>query len=190
MELREAIVAWHDFYVATAGAAAVLLGLVFVAMSLHYDLRNLDRGLIAMATESAVPFFYATLTSLVMLMPVAQPWLPTIGLVVVALLSTLNAGLPIFGGRRAGIRLFDRPFAILVLLAALALIPSAIALASTPDALYAVAVCVLAFVAGGMQNSWNTLLRRDLARPVQRTESGFSSDIGAPADHLASDKTG
>ena len=28
---------WHDYYVAAGGAAAVLLGLLFVSLSLHLD---------------------------------------------------------------------------------------------------------------------------------------------------------
>lgn len=37
MALPELIVAWQPFFVAAAGAAAVLLGLVFVATSIHWD---------------------------------------------------------------------------------------------------------------------------------------------------------
>ena len=32
---------WHDFYVAAGGAAAVLLGLLFVSLSLHLKPRSL-----------------------------------------------------------------------------------------------------------------------------------------------------
>jgi cell division protein FtsW (lipid II flippase) len=170
MTIGEAIPAWHQFFLATASAAAVLLGLTFVGMSIHYDTRHLDRRLVALALDSAVPLFYALLTCLVMLVPIAQPWVPSGALVVVGALATMNAGAPLFGPwfadatrPRPDHRFFDRLRYLLPLLAALALVPTALALLVAPEpALYGVAFIVLALVAFGMQNAWDLLLRRDL----------------------------
>jgi hypothetical protein len=171
-DLAAALLPWHDFFVAAAGASAVLLGLVFVAISLHYDPRNLDRYLVGMTTEAAVPFFYATLVSLVMLVPIASPWVPSGALLVVGLLATMNSAIPLFGswfrpstsgsaGRTTG----QRVKLALPWIAALALLPSAVGLLVAPTAtLYAVGGLVLAFVAFGMQNAWDAVLRRDLRR--------------------------
>jgi hypothetical protein len=170
MDLAADVAAWHDFYLASAGASAVLLGLVFVSMTLHYDPRAADRGLVAMATESAVPFFYATVVSLVMLMPVSQPAVPTVALLLTGLLAGFNSGTPIFGrwfasgsGPRVAHPRAQRFKFFLPLLVAAALLPVAVALPFAPQpALYGVGLIVLLFLAFGMQNAWDALLRRDL----------------------------
>jgi hypothetical protein len=35
-ELQTGLQSWHDFYMTAAGAAAVLLGLLFLGVSLHW----------------------------------------------------------------------------------------------------------------------------------------------------------
>jgi hypothetical protein len=169
MDLTTAITPWQPFYIAAAGASSVLLGLVFVAISLHYDPRNLDRYLVGMTTEAAVPFFYAAIVSLIMLVPPALPWFPTIALLVVGVLAALNSSIPLAG------RWFRAPAAsrprspgqrvklALSFVTAVAVVPVALALPGAPNvALYLVGAIVLAFVAFGMQNAWDAVLRRDL----------------------------
>jgi hypothetical protein len=203
MDFAASVAPWAGFFTTAAGASAVLLGLVFVAMSIHYNLAAFDRHLVAMVTESAVPFFYATLVSLVMLVPPTQPWVPTAALFVVGGLASLNSGVPLFGryfnvgpgadaspgadarpgadaslgaepgssGRQPLAPVHHRPLSfVLPFFAALALLPTAIALLTWPaEALYVVGFLVLAFVAFGMQNAWDALLRRDLrGTPVPR----------------------
>ena len=172
MDVAEALAPWSGFFMAAAGASAVLLGLVFVAMSIHYDTAKFDRHLVAMVTESAVPFFYATLVSLVMLVPPSSPLVPTGGLVVVGFLATVNSGVPLFArhfgsGDTAGHR--ERPMTFLLpWFAAIALMPAALAILARPmEALYGIGFLVLAFIAFGMQNAWDALLRRDLREAFQ-----------------------
>ena len=170
MDLAGEMAVWQAFYLASAGASAVLLGLIFVGMSLHYRPTDLDRRLVAMATDSAVPLFYATLTCLVMLVPVAEPTVPTAALVLVGLLAASNAGAPLFGRwysgatrPRPGHRKTDRLRFVAPVVAGLSLVPAGLALLLWPEpALYAVGLIVLALIALGMQNAWDTLLRRDL----------------------------
>jgi hypothetical protein len=189
MDMASAIGPWTGFFTAAAGASAVLLGLVFVAMSIHYDVATFDRHLVAMVTESAVPFFYATLVALVMLVPPSMPWVPAGGLFVVGLLASLNSGVPLFGryfgssGRTSG---HDRPVKFLLpWLAALALLPGALGLLAWPvEGLYLIGFLVLAFVAFGMQNAWDALLRRDL-REASRAASPATP--AAPAGGATSD---
>jgi hypothetical protein len=167
MDVVAALAPWTGFFTTAAGASAVLLGLVFVAMSIHYDPATFDRHLVAMVTESAVPFFYATIVALVMLIPASPPWVPTGGLFVVGLLASLNSGVPLFGryfGNPGAAYHHERPLTFLLpWFAALALLPASLALLQWPvEGLYLVGFLVLAFVAFGMQNAWDALLRRDL----------------------------
>lgn len=142
-----------------------------------------------MVTESAVPFFYATVVSLVMLMPAASPWVPTGGLVVVGILASFNSGVPLFaqwfrGGSAGAPRRPDRSVTFLLpWFTTIALVPAALWLLGDPQpALYLVAALVLLLLAFGMQNAWDALLRRDLREAVQRgrdTEPVDRSDGGA-----------
>jgi hypothetical protein len=166
---------WSGFFTAAAGASAVLLGLVFVAMSMHYELSRFDRHLVAMVTESAVPFFYATIVSLVMLVPPSMPWLPTGGLFVVGLLAALNSGVPLFARYFAGPEATPQPQRppsfVIPWFVALALLPASLLLLQWPvEGLYLIGLVVVAFIAFGMQNAWDALLRRDLRVPLLRRD--------------------
>jgi len=187
VDVAAALAPWTGFFTASAGASAVLLGLVFVAMSIHYDVARFDRHLVAMVTESAVPFFYATLVSLIMLVPPSSPWVPTGGLFVVGLLASVNSGVPLFaryfgtGARgRAGSAdarpvpyWHERPLKFLLpWFTALALLPASLAILAWPsEGLYVVGLLVVAFIAFGMQNAWDALLRRDLRDAFRPTDT-------------------
>jgi hypothetical protein len=61
--------AWAEFGVAAAGAAAVLAGLVFVAVSINLDKVLAVRGLPGRAGESIIMFVGALIASLWLLVP-------------------------------------------------------------------------------------------------------------------------
>lgn len=74
----DAIAAWHDFYMLTAGAAATLLGLLFVAVSLNLRLFTdpAQPRLRAEATDSFSSFLYLVLVPLTIVAPDPDPfWL-------------------------------------------------------------------------------------------------------------------
>jgi hypothetical protein len=66
-----AIDQWHDFYLLAGTAAVTLLGLLFVALSIHLDIIVHDDGahLNAMAKEAFMNLIYALIVSLLMLVP-------------------------------------------------------------------------------------------------------------------------
>jgi hypothetical protein len=66
---------WHDFFLATAGAAAALTGLLFVAISLHIRFVATDPTYRSMARGSLVGLVMVLLLSLVVLIHQPVEWL-------------------------------------------------------------------------------------------------------------------
>jgi hypothetical protein len=71
-DFERIVLSWHDFYLATAGGAAALLGLLFVAVSLNLDdiahAARLD--LRVLAEQSFSNFLFALVVALFLLVPV------------------------------------------------------------------------------------------------------------------------
>jgi hypothetical protein len=184
-DLAAALADWHDFFVAAAGASAVLLGLVFIGLTIHLEGRQERPALVPMAVGSATTLFYPVIVSLTMLMPPAEPWLPSVVLLVIALFATLSASAPIVQrslrslwivhGTRADWIRYSVPA-----LASLVLIGAALWLlfdASGP--LYATALVIVMYLVVGTQNAWNLLLagRFDVgAWTVKRVDTERHSD--------------
>lgn len=64
---------WENFFVATAGAAAALSGLLFVALSINLQRILSIPGLAARAGETFIPLGTSLVVSLVALVPGADP---------------------------------------------------------------------------------------------------------------------
>ena len=62
---------WHDFFLAVAGAAAVLAGLVFVGVSINLDIIMSDRsyGLRGRALEALILFVAVLIVTILLLVP-------------------------------------------------------------------------------------------------------------------------
>ncbi len=159
-----AIGPWHDFLVAAAGAGAVLLGLVFIGLSIHLEGREEQPILVPMAIGSATTLFYPVVVSLLLLMPPAQPWLPTAALFILSGFATLSSGAPIFDAdlrstwigphrKRDFLRYGVPLIASLVLIGA-----SLLLLFDAVLAVYVIGVVILLFLIVGTQNAWNLLL--------------------------------
>ena len=70
-EFRSAIEPWHDYFLLAGTAAATLMGLLFVSLSIHLDKVVDERGahLEAMAREAFASFVIVLALSLMMLAP-------------------------------------------------------------------------------------------------------------------------
>lgn len=65
----EGVAAWGEFAVASAGAASVLTGLIFVALTINLDRILAVRGLPGRAGESVVMFLGVLVLSILVLVP-------------------------------------------------------------------------------------------------------------------------
>jgi hypothetical protein len=95
---------WHDFYLLAGTVSATLMGLLFVAMSIHWDvvLHDTKAHLHAIALEAFGSFIVVTFLALMMLSPVGTGRPIGLGLVVLGamrLLIALRQSRQIWGGK-------------------------------------------------------------------------------------------
>jgi modulator of FtsH protease len=92
------VLGWHDFYVATAGATAALLGLLFVGVSINLAALAADErvDLRARTGQAFANLVFVLIIALIMLIPDPDPGTLAASLAVVAA----------FGGFRVGQNLF------------------------------------------------------------------------------------
>ena len=161
MALTETITEWNGFYGAVAGVGATLVGLVFVAISIHVARSPADIRTRRLAVMSAVNLSHPMLAALIMLMPVASG---VQGAVLVLLaLNTLGATVTISAGearqpdgqnRRMVLYRYFLPLA-----ASVTLLVGAMGITlGHPWGLAAVPVFVLAMFGVGLDNAWDLLL--------------------------------
>jgi hypothetical protein len=85
MGFEQQIAQWREFYLAVAGAAAVQLGLVFVALSLQLEKAQAPGvPVLGLGRQALVNLIYVLLLSLGMLVPYRPPVLPGIAVLAVA----------------------------------------------------------------------------------------------------------
>lgn len=160
MSASDSIGHWEAFYLASAGAAAVLLGLVFVGLSLHFERRSESDSVRGLAIQSASSLLYALLFSLIMLVPSGQPISQATGLIVVGLFGTWTVGTALLQAQRAGLSVvsiglrFALPLAAMVV----SIIAGASMAADWRPALWMTAAVVFLNIVVGTQNAWDLLL--------------------------------
>ncbi|HEY5521021.1 MAG TPA: hypothetical protein VIK08_10205 [Candidatus Limnocylindrales bacterium] len=183
--LVSALAPWPDFLVAAAGASAVLLGLVFIGLTIHLEGREEQPILVPMAIGSATTLFYPRR---------CQPAVAhATGSAVAADSRTLRSvgfrdtflrGTDIRSGPALDLdrtapqtrlpALRRAPVASLVLMVA-----SLLLLVDAVLAVYVIGVIILLFLIVGTQNAWNLLLAGRFevgAWTVSRTKKDDRSD--------------
>jgi hypothetical protein len=85
--LPAALQVWHDFYVTSGAAAATLVGLLFVGLSLHIRVVVSHPDVRSLARVTLADFFVVLLLSLLMLVPASDPRATALWLIVVAAVS-------------------------------------------------------------------------------------------------------
>lgn len=163
--MSEELVLWHDFNVALVTAAAGLLGLLFVALSIHIrtlsDKRNAE--LRSVARSIFLGYVVALGLGFLALMPQTL-W--ALGVELVAL--NLAASIPFTLAARSGLRAtgvgFDRRITMLQFVAGFVLfalsVGGSIGVAvGEPSALFVVAGMAIVALLWGVFNTWELIFR-------------------------------
>jgi hypothetical protein len=90
MSYGDTLQSWHDFYVTVGAAAATLVGLLFVGLSLHIRVVVSHPDVKSLARATLTDFFVVLLVALVVLTPTTNAgtvaaWLIAIGVISLAL---------------------------------------------------------------------------------------------------------
>jgi 4-amino-4-deoxy-L-arabinose transferase-like glycosyltransferase len=181
VDAADLIAEWEAYFVASAGAAAVLLGLVFVALSMHFERRRGRVGVQGLAIQSAASLFYALLVSLAMLVPQGRPTSQGVILVAVALFGVWTSGVAVVEARRSETPPISMAFRFVLPLAVMVVLLGA-AGALVGESRFGVPLVggvVFLHIVVGTQNAWDLFL---LNRPGESGDSTSSSDRGHVAD--------
>jgi hypothetical protein len=156
---------WREFYLAVAGAAAVLLGLVFIALSLHLE-KAVAPGVpvLGLGSQALINLIYVLLLSLGMLVPYRPPALPGIAVLAGAVVG-LNDSITAPCGERDGHvsrPLTIRDLAVPVLLPigwfVLLVVGGVGVIARRPFGLYLLAAGSAALIASATRSTWDLLV--------------------------------
>jgi hypothetical protein len=156
----QAMAEWSDFYVALAGAAAVLLGLVFVALSIHIERPRGELPVRGLAIEAGSSLFYPLLIALVMLVPAGRPGPQAVLLLLIAVFGLLTTRAAYAEGRARPHTRMGLVFRFVVPLGAMiGLVAAAVGLAlDWEPGVWLVAAVALVHVIVGTQNAWDLVL--------------------------------
>jgi hypothetical protein len=163
-EMETALLAWHDFYIATAGASAVLLGLVFVGLTIHIERRGLRGPLRGLAVGSATNLVYALFTSFALLIPQGVPYVQGVALLLIGLLGIISAEAAFVDARRGTAPRIGRvvlvfQFGLPLVAIGLLLVAGIGFLLAVESALWAAGAVVFVLIAIGTQSAWDLLFR-------------------------------
>ena len=158
---------WHDFYVLVGTAAATLIGLLFVGLSLNIRVIRRDTGvdLQELAGQSGNNFFYVLAVALFFLIPDQTPLglgLPLLILGLLGLLGTVShmrkaRAQRRMWGKSSIVRRFTMPIVSLAGLVAIALS----ALSGETAGVYALVLVIIVLLASATQNAWDLLIKVD-----------------------------
>lgn len=169
----QAVDSWHDFYLMVGTAAATLLGLLFVSLSLNADAitRNENADLRALATHTFGSFLSVLMFAVLFLIPDQGPLglgLPLLGIAGYGLYSTVSNLLRTRGKAprawgRGGVA---RRFAVPLLCYGILIVIAASVLQRRTGGLYSLVPVMIFLILSASRNAWDLLLR--LREPLQQ----------------------
>ncbi len=162
----QAIQGWHDFYLMIGTAAATLIGLLFVALSLNADAinRKANADLRLLAAQTFSTFILVVMFAILFLIPLQGPeglGLPLLGIGMFALWSS---GRRFFAARRQPVHEWGRGslarrFAIPMLCYAVLLVIAISVLLGQTSGLYWLVAVMIMLIWIASLNAWDLLLR-------------------------------
>jgi hypothetical protein len=162
----QAIEGWHDFYLMIGAAAATLIGLLFVSLSLNADVitRKENADLRALATHTFGNFMSVLMFAVLFLIPSQVPLglgLPLLGIGGYGLYNTVSH---LLETRRKPPRAWAiggiaRRFAIPTLCFGALMVIAASVLLGRTDGLYWLVPVMIILIAAASRNAWDLLLR-------------------------------
>jgi len=185
MTYVDALQSWRDFYVTAGAAAATLVGLLFVGLSLHIRVVVSHADVRSLARITLADFFVILLVALVILAPMGTAGVTAVWLIAVAALSAALVVRPAAEGFR---RSHTRTIGLRVLLWRFGLstfcylgvgsMGVLFGLGDVNDALRGLLVVVVLLLVVAVRNSWDLLVtvadRTD--RPVGASDQ-HGSDV-------------
>jgi hypothetical protein len=164
----EGILKWRDFYALVGGAAAGLLGLLFVSVSLHLDVitKSVGNEVRILSEQTFLSFIYVLLISMLFMIPYQNATglgLPLLAMGVLACLRTASNGLQFWRARQAPQRMLGSHYVLrrfvypVVSYVGLTFV-SLIALRGRSAALLWVLVVVLVLLLSATINAWELML--------------------------------
>ena len=166
MTFVEALAGWRDFYIAAGAAAATLVGLLFVGLSLHIKVVVSHPDVRSLARATLTNFFVVLLVALVALAPTSTDkatmtgWMVGIALASIALVvrPTVDA-MRMKRPRAFGTRvLFARFLVSALCYAALGVVAVVLAQGDYQAALNSIFVVVLVMLVVAVRNTWDLLV--------------------------------
>jgi hypothetical protein len=181
------VVEWRDFFIATATAAATLVGLLFVGLSINLDevMAPGRPDLRALAEQAFSSFTYVLLVSLFFLVPEQDPRslgieVGTLGVIGLArVLVRLGRGLGHPGERQWGLRWMGRRLG-LPALGYVGLLVVALGMVQLePDAMSILVTVMFVLLTSAAASSWDLLVR--VSEDKRRRVAELVSASAAPA---------
>ena len=150
--------AWVDFYLVAGASAAVLIGLLFVALSINREAVAAHAHLRGQARQAIYALVYVFVISLVVLIPDQAGWVLGAELLIAALLNLVVAIPRQVRGMTATLATDRRRFALVIAVyngAMLLIIAAGTGLiAGFDEALFLLAAAVIALSLLAIANSW------------------------------------
>jgi hypothetical protein len=165
MSYQDALLSWHDFYLACAAASATFAGLLFVGLSLHLRIVVTHPEARSLARITLSDYFVILLVSLFLLTPTnesRQTGLELIGIAAVALALMTPASVRGIRERRArtlGLRVLISRFGLSMLgYLVLGVIGVLFYLGYSSAALTDLVVIVVVLLVVAVRNTWDLLV--------------------------------
>jgi UDP-N-acetylmuramyl pentapeptide phosphotransferase/UDP-N-acetylglucosamine-1-phosphate transferase len=164
INFTDTLLGWHDLFLLVGGAAATLMGLLFVGLSLNLDIirRKAHDDLREIAAQTGNNFFYPLLFAVIFLIPGQTRLSLGLCLLILGVFAELGTIDHLVRTRRKaksiGAPALTRRFILPLISLALMILVAIGVLAGEPLSLYGTVVAIVILLVAAVQNAWDLLL--------------------------------